>query len=178
MKLWKELVICYPTNGSDPCHLKVGLQKACDIHLKPFEGFFEAGYIAIDNQSLVVIRTCPIFNQPNDTIMEQIQELVHRLPNPDNIEGRLTVLKTHQDRYILFFQFRQAFKIEPSFFNQILQHIPGFAGILLTTSEKQVIFGDIFSEQTFEGLTFRFTPQAFIQNHPDQSANIYQHIVL
>ena len=51
-----------------------------------------------------------------------------------------------------------------------------FEGILLSDSGKTRMIGNCFSEIYINGLTFRFTPQSFVQNHPEQSLKIYQHI--
>jgi 23S rRNA (uracil1939-C5)-methyltransferase len=159
-----------------PAHLKWAYRRHITLHLKPQSGTFEAGYIAIDNKSLVVIEICPIFNKEQDLIIDQIQHFVHTLPNPKQQEGRVTILKNHRGQYILSFQFEPSFLIEESYFKQALQQYPTFAGILVNNLKRQWVIGDPYSEQTLEGLTFRFTPQAFIQNHPEQSANIYRHI--
>lgn len=146
------------------------------LHLRPKEEGFEAGYIAQDNRSLVVIQTCPIFNEPHHPIIQHVQDLVRQIPNPLQQEGRVTLLKNHRDQFILSFQFGPQFEIHLKIFQTTLQHSPHLAAILIQTPDQQISLGNPESEIKLEGLTFRFSPQTFIQNHPEQSANIYRQI--
>lgn len=145
------------------------------LHLKPKEQGFEAGYIGQDNHSLVVIQTCPIFNTLDHPILQQLQLLVKKLFHSKQ-EGRLTVLKNHRDQFILFFQFEHLDDKNFPLLQSALQEFPYLAGIMIQTADKHLSFGDCQCEQKLEGLTFRFSPQTFIQNHPEQSVNIYRQI--
>lgn len=145
------------------------------LHLKPKDHGFEAGYIGQDNHSLVTIQTCPIFNEPQQPILQQLQQLVKQLPHSSQ-EGRLTVLKNHRDQFILYFQFQHPWKGHLSYLQSTLQQSPHLAGFIIQTPEEHLSLGDPYCEEKFEGLTFRFSPETFIQNHPEQSLNIYRHI--
>lgn len=146
------------------------------LHLRPHKGGFQAGYIGQDNRSLIAIETCPIFNEPDQSIIKEVQHVVTALPNPSQQEGRVTLLKNQRDQFILSFLFKEKYPIDRKAFQSVLQHVPTLSGILVHTPDQQIILGDPFCEEKFEGLTFRFSPQTFIQNHPEQSANIYKHI--
>lgn len=146
------------------------------LHLKPKKEGFEAGYIGQDNRSLVVVETCPIFNEPHHPILKQLQQLVEQIPNPLQQEGRVTILKNHRHQFILSFQFGSKFVINLKVFQSALQQSPHFAGITVQTPGEQISLGDPYCEEKIEGVTFRFSPQTFIQNHPEQSLNIYRQI--
>lgn len=146
------------------------------LHLKPKGEGFEAGYIGQDNQSLVVIQTCPIFNEPQHPILSQLQHLVAQLPNPTKQEGRVTLLKNHREQFILSFRFKDKFEVNHKIFQTTLQQSPYLAGMMIQTPQQQISLGDPYCEQKLEGLTFRFSPQTFSQNHPEQSAKIYQQV--
>ncbi len=146
------------------------------LHLRPREEGFEAGYISYDNHSLVVVQTCPIFNEPDELIVKKVQELVRQIPNPSQQEGRVTILKNHRSQFILSFTFERSFDIHLKSFQTTLQQSPDLAGMIIQTPLKQIILGDPYCEIKLEGLTFRFSPQTFIQNHPEQSTNIYRQI--
>jgi 23S rRNA (uracil1939-C5)-methyltransferase len=92
------------------------------------------------------------------------------------MEGRLTILKNHRHQYILSFLFHSTEKIEPFLFEKALQIYPLFAGILIERPDQPIMLGDCYSELDLEGLHFRFSPQTFVQNHPEQSLKIYQQI--
>jgi len=146
------------------------------LHLRPGKEGFEAGYIGQDNHSLVVVDTCPIFNERGHPILKIVQDFAARISNPLQQEGRLTILKNHRDQFILSFQFGAKFKIPLKTFQASLQHEPLLAGILAETPEEMVSLGDPFCEEKIGGLSFRFSPESFIQNHPEQSLNIYRQI--
>lgn len=144
------------------------------LHLKPKGEGFEAGYIGQDNHSLIVIQTCPIFNEPHHPIIQQLQHLVAQLSNPLKQEGRVTVLKNEKEQFILDFRFKEKFEINQKIFQTALQQSPYLAGIIVQTPNQQYTLGDLYCEQKLEGLTFRFSSQIFSQNHPEQSAQIYR----
>lgn len=148
------------------------------LHLRPIGEGFEAGYIGQDNRSLVVVKECPIFADSSDPILSQLQQLASQISHAGKEEGRVTLLKNHREQYIFSFLFGTGFDIQQKIFKTVLQQCPEIAGILVQTPEKQIILGDPYSEQQLEGLTFRYSPQTFIQNHPEQSAAIYRQICL
>jgi 23S rRNA (uracil1939-C5)-methyltransferase len=159
-----------------PASLNWAYRRHITLHLKPKKEGFEAGYISHDNRSLVVIQTCPIFNEPHHPIIQLLQQLVRYLPNPSQQEGRVMVLKNHRDQFILSFQFAHECEYNLKIFQDALQQSPYLAGIIVQTPNHQVSLGDPYCEYKIEGLTFRFSPQTFIQNHPEQSAKIYLQI--
>lgn len=159
-----------------PAHLKWAYRRHITLHLKPAGQGFEAGYIGVDHRSLVVIQNCPIFNDPHDSIVKQLQEFVRSLSNSTQQEGRVMILKNHHNQYILSFQFTTLSGLDLHAFQTSLQRYPIFTGIIVQSPQEQHTFGDPYCEQKLEGLLFRFTPQAFVQNNPEQSTNIYKHI--
>lgn len=159
-----------------PATLKWAYRRHISLHLRPHKNHFQAGYIANDNHSLVIIDTCPIFNSPEDSIIQSIQKFVQRLPNPQQQSGRVTILKNHENEYIVSFHFPKEFEANPVPFKNMMELYPNIAGVLLNRGNQEIVWGNPYSEITLEGLKFRFTPQSFIQNHPEQSTNIYQKI--
>jgi 23S rRNA (uracil1939-C5)-methyltransferase len=160
-----------------PAESKWAYRRHITLHLRSVNEQFEAGYIGQDNHTLIAIKSCPIFNTPDTPVIERLQAIVGQIPNPSKKEGRLTILKNGHDRYILSFVFDAGFEIDKQFFKDILQHDPLFTGIIYGNhGGKSFIVGDPYTEINLEGLHFRITPQTFIQNHPEQSANIYRHI--
>jgi len=165
-----------PTFPIVPATANWSYRRHITLHLRAKNEGFEAGYIGQDNHSLVVVQTCPIFNEPHHPILKQLQQFVRQLPNPLRQEGRVIILKNHRDQFILSFQFETKYSIHLNIFQAALQQSPLLAGIIVQTPEEQVSLGDPYCEEKFEGLTFRFSPQTFIQNHPEQSAKIYRQI--
>lgn len=169
--------LSYPTLPIQAAEQRWAYRRHVTLHLKAHDGYFKAGYITVDNTSLLQIQTCPIFNEPQDPIIKDIQTCVSRLPSSSSAdEGRLIVLKNNDEGYILYFQFSSPLTIEAPFFKQMLKQFPSFSGIIVQTPKEEQIFGDPYTEEYIDGINFRFTPQTFVQNHSEQSQRIYQKI--
>lgn len=159
-----------------PAHLMWSYRRHISLHLRPEEGGFKSGYIGVDHQTLIVVQTCPIFNGSDDPIIQQLQEFTSQLQNPSQLSGRVTVLKNEKEQYILSFQFDSLSGLDLHDFQAGLQKYPAFAGIFIHTPKEDFAYGNLYCEQKQEDIVFRFTPQTFVQNHPEQSANIYNEI--
>ncbi|MBA2368838.1 MAG: class I SAM-dependent RNA methyltransferase [Candidatus Protochlamydia sp.] len=159
-----------------PANLIWSYRRHITLHLKPEEGSFKAGYIGTDHQSLIIVQTCPIFNLSDDPIIQQLQEFISQLSNTSQLTGRVTVLKNEKEQFILSFQFDSLSGLKLLDFQKGLQKYPAFAGIFIHTPEEDFAYGNLYCEQKQDDIVFRFTPQAFVQNHPEQSANIYKEI--
>lgn len=153
-----------------PAQQKWAYRRHVTLHIRSQQGVLVAGYIGVDNQTLLPIQTCPIFIQ-NESVLKQLHEIVGMIPS-DYQEGRVTVLKSEQGQFILSFYFESSIEIEGGLFNKILQHYPLIKGMIIKNRNQEKFFGDPFTQIEFEGLFFKITPQTFIQNHPEQSGNI------
>jgi 23S rRNA (uracil1939-C5)-methyltransferase len=167
--------LSFPTPTLIPATLNWAYRRHITLHLKPQTGCFEAGYITSDNQSIIAVETCPIFNEANDPVIQELQAFLKKLPNPQKTDGRVTLLKNQRGKYIASFYFKDL-AIDRTPFKHFLQTSALFEGLLIAGQDKPILLGDCFSTLAIEGLTFHFTPQAFVQNHPEQSLKIYQQI--
>jgi 23S rRNA (uracil1939-C5)-methyltransferase len=139
------------------------------------EGTFSAGYIATDNRSLIQINQCPIFTVPEDPIIQQINEFANRLSCPSNCEGRVMILKHNiNDTYLISFHFQQKPHNVIELTQEFMQSYPSWAGVLLKAPRFFQAFGLTTSHFFIEDLSISFSPDAFIQNHPEQSLKVYQ----
>jgi 23S rRNA (uracil1939-C5)-methyltransferase len=157
-----------------PASQQWAYRRRISLSLAPHHGRLIAGYMAIDNVSLVQVQQCPIFCIPSDPIINILQEIAQSLySDPDN-QAKATILKEDQGKYMLHLHF----KMMPSNAAEILdamskQHAC-LSGIVATAPNKILQFGALKSTLEIEGLTFAFSPRAFIQSHPEQSLNIYR----
>lgn len=142
------------------------------LHLREKNGVFEAGYYAIDNESLLAIQQCPIFAYSEDSVFRELHTLLHYLQPKQGVLGRVILLKKEQRGYLLALQFKSW--VEG--LDKILNHSP-FAGTLVMVGRKIQMIGETELFYTYAGLPFEFSPFAFIQNHPDQSRMIYEEIL-
>lgn len=146
------------------------------LHLKPQENGFIAGYIGEDKQSLIQVKTCPIFNEKNDNILEEVNDILKGLNNSLKIEGRLTLLKSDLNQIVLSFNFDHPFQIDQKEFQNILKKNRRIKGVLVRTPKKMLKIGEFHCIEKINGIDFHFSPETFIQNNAEQSANIYKEI--
>lgn len=53
-----------------PANLQCGYRRRIHLVLRREGDGYQAGYIAVDNRSLVPVKSCPIFTEHNDPILE------------------------------------------------------------------------------------------------------------
>lgn len=159
-----------------PAGNKRAYRRHITLRLLPEEGHFKAGYIGRDGH-LISVQSCTIFNDDDDIILTEIHRLVKTLSNPSDREGRLTLLKTDRNRYILFFSFESGYRPDRTEFNRLPDRFPSVAGVIVRTPEETVKIGSVYCEEESDGLKLLFSPETFIQNNREQSANIYREII-
>lgn len=139
------------------------------------KGSFSTGYIAHDGSSLLEIDHCPIFTKADDPIISQVSACARNLNAASSSEGKVMILK-HEitGKYLISFHFEAI----PHNGKEVIEHFMGtyqsWAGVRLNAPGFKQVYGTATSTLHLEGLTFRYSPEAFIQNHPEQSAAIYR----
>lgn len=152
-----------------------------NLTLRPKNDFFEAGYIASDHRSLLEVEVCPIFtaqtalNSPN--IIKEIQAVSKKLKSQPGNEGKVSILKQENGQFLLHFHFKHLPPNASKVLEAALTDYPDWAGVALGSPHKTLSFGNATTTLNIEGLRFTISPHAFIQNHPEQSLNIYHEIL-
>lgn len=158
-----------------PANLRWGYRRRVNLVLKCHHYTFQAGYIATDNKSLIAIENCPIFTNEKDPILKAIQKISSQLKSSDSRDGKVTILKD-QLGYIVHFHFKNMPKNAFEVLSNCRKIYPFITGILASSQKKIFEFGVIDTSCEIDQLSFNFTPKTFIQNHPEQSLNIYKTI--
>lgn len=134
---------------------------------------FVSGYIGIDNVSFLEIQQCPIFSQ-NVEVFEQFQLLVSKLDSTGIEKANATLLKMESETgFIIAFRFENAF---PKNFKQMAQEAlasPLWKGVSAIAGRAKQAYGVTTVSYKIEDLHVKASPYAFIQNHPEQSYQIY-----
>lgn len=158
-----------------PANLQWAYRRRVNLVLRRHEDAFQAGYVATDNKSLVVVENCPIFTKEKDPILKAVQEISSLLKSSDPFDGKVTILKSN-DGYITHFHFRNMPENVFVILSSCIKTYPFITGILATSQRQSFEFGNIETSCQIDNLSFDFTPKTFIQNHPEQSLNIYKTI--
>lgn len=141
------------------------------------EGTFSIGYIATDNRSLIQINQCPIFTSPTDPIINQISEFAHKLTCSSTSEGKAMILKSDLDnKYLFSFHFQRLPDNAIELSKKAINLYENWSGIFLKAPGFFQSFGLIATKLIIDDLSISFSPGAFLQNHPEQSTNIYRTI--
>lgn len=154
-----------------------GYRRHITLSLRPQGAAYEAGYTAVDGATLLPVKECPIFLEKDSSLFEALDFIVKRLKSSDDNPGRATILKAGDDAFLLLLRFKRLPSNCLEVFEEARANWPQWAGIIAEASGKKVCSGAKTTEAVIEGLTFSFGPSAFIQNHAEQSLNIYRDIV-
>lgn len=148
-------------------------RRRINLVIKPKGNIYQAGYISVDNTSLLPTTECPIFAPIDDPVISSLQNFVRMLKPANNDDARATLLKSGHETYIVHFDF----KLLPDNIEDALSHLaPSFESITFSSPKKHLQFGKANHTFDIDGLTISFSPKAFIQAHAEQSLNIYKAI--
>lgn len=156
-----------------PAKQQWSYRRRVSLTLKPFEGHFAVGYTATDGVSLLPVKQCPIFIDSEDPIFLQVQAVGKTFINQDSNEGKVALLKRSNGTFLLHFHFKNLPPNAEVVLTEAAQNYSSWTGILASSPKKTLQFGQLDTQFEIADLTFDFSPKAFIQNHPEQSLNIY-----
>ena len=161
----------------NPAQLQWSYRRRISMRLQPHDGHFQAGYTTNDNKTLITVTQCPIFTYPDDPIIEIVQKLAKKLVPTIPTDGRVIILKDNEGGYLLHFHFKALPENSSDVMKKTSSIHPEIKGILATSPRQTISFGHMQTSFEIEGLKFTLSPQAFIQNHPEQSHQIYSTIM-
>lgn len=159
-----------------PAKLQWHYRRHIRLKLKKEAEGFVAGYTSCDNVSFIPVSQCPIFLPSQDPLFISLQPLLTSLSNEGIEEASLRVIKTHNDKFLLAFSFAPTLPQNNSLCEKALSENPQWQGILMHSPREQKQWGDVHCQTELFGLKARFSPLGFVQNHPEQSENLYQAI--
>lgn len=146
------------------------------LTLRSFQNRIVIGYISNDNASLLEVKKCPIFIPLEDPLIQLISEALYNFYPAPFHEGKLTIFKSEKEQYLLYFQLPTNIE-DHSFFTHLLADVKPLSGIVVKAANNYFSFGETQLQCSLEGMIFSFMPGAFIQNHPEQSQNIYKNVI-
>jgi 23S rRNA (uracil1939-C5)-methyltransferase len=140
------------------------------LTLEPSKSGFSIGYVGLDNITLVKIDQCPIFHTAVNPIIPTCQSLASELSTMHKAGGKLKIINRGEGEYILAFHF---LRIPLNFSYVAPQYLgKGICAISATSPQEQLAYGDFHLEFALENFTLKYHPNAFLQNHLNQSRNM------
>lgn len=116
---------------------------------------------------------CPIFS---DKSLSPLHEVIAEFPVNKGEEGRVQLMKTEAQQWLYTFHFRNPPAKAWEIIQTLMQKDPMCAGVKLKTATKIFTTGADLGTITISDLKFTYSPEAFVQTHPDQSEAIYHAI--
>lgn len=160
-----------------PSKLKWHYRRHIRLKLKKDGGGFAAGYTGCDNISFLPIAECSIFLPSNHTLFLSLKPLLSSLQNEGIDEGSLRIIKTDDDKFLLVFAFNADIPKNSSICEKALADHREWQGIIMHSPKQQMQWGETDCKAELLGLKAYFSPLGFVQNHPEQSLNLYQAIL-
>lgn len=139
------------------------------LHLRWDHGGLKIGYVGVDNQTVLEIRECPIFTEQAPEVFADLRKTITQLNLPPQIDGKATLIKSG-NCFIADLHFERDFKWREPELGPLWQ------GVRISSPRKEMVYGSVVHEITFGSIGMQITPGVFLQNHPSQSAKIYQAI--
>ncbi len=149
-------------------------RRKIELTLRPGKRGFDCGYIQTDHKSLIEIEQCPIFLPPNHPVILKVATIAKEFHASKDNEGRVALIKQGEDTVMVNFDFKHC----PPNAEKVLSNIKTslIRGIRLSSPERKIYYGDKTLSVALEGMELIFHPDAFIQNHPEESRMIYKKI--
>lgn len=143
------------------------------LTLKPQSKGFKLGYIGIDHSDLIEVEQCPIFCAKEDPIVAIAKAIAEDFESTGDLEGKLMLAKGQAGNYLLLFHFNHMPKNAKSTLEKAFKKYE-FQAISATSPRVNHSFGKSDLEMQIDMQLFTYHPQAFMQNHPEQSVQIYK----
>jgi len=151
-------------------HIRLNL-KSCNLG-------FQAGYIGYHHEAFFSIDQCLIFNEFEHPFFNQLEQFLKSLSHKGIQQGSLRVFKRPNNRFLLAFSF---FPTPPcnreSSISQALSNWSTWETILVQAPKMREEYGKKDYGFEVDGLKLTFTPYGFLQNHPEQSVNLYHYLM-
>jgi 23S rRNA (uracil1939-C5)-methyltransferase len=167
----------HPLPAIEPATWIWEYRRHISLSLKIVGSVFQAGYIALDNKTLIPIPYCPLFLESHSPILTQLQEVVRAFHAIHGNEGKVFIFKKSPEEFLFHFQFRSLPKNALEHLEKAMVRHPSWLGVSAKDPHHFFSLGNSHFDLTIEGLKFRYSPQAFLQNHPETSLKIYKTIL-
>lgn len=159
----------------EPAKINWAYRRHVTLKIKAEEKTLSAGYVAMDNLSILRIEHCPIFISENNPAIQEVQDLLKHFSAKNFSEGSAVLFKTSSDQYILSLYFKSSVNFPPDLIDNFLKNSK-WIGVILQIQEQKMTWGTTTALMQIEGMSFICSPEVFTQNHPEQSLKIYQKI--
>ena len=157
-----------------PSNIEWSYRRRISLQLSPNEKGYRAGYITVDNKSLLEIDSCPIFTSDDDPILKELHSIAAKFHPACDESAKATILKCNNNKYLLHFHFKVMPKNGEEVCSNAVKNYDNLNGIVASSPKTTFSYGSIETNILIDKLNISFSPKTFVQNHPEQSLNIYR----
>lgn len=162
-----------------PASLQWGYRSHIKLKMINVENGFQAGFIECDHVTFIPVNNCQLLSGSEDNILGEIGDFLEKLSNLGVRRASLKVFKNENQKYFLAFSFSPKLPDNRHYIaKEAIEKISNLEGITMQAREKKETYGTICSKIQIENLYFQFSPFGFIQNHLEQSKQLYSFITV
>ena len=159
-----------------PAQKQWAYRKHIKLTIRKGDKGLETGYIAEDGKTFLPTYACPIFQESQDRFLFSANLFLRQLEPVK--EASLRSFKNEDNSYLLLFSFSPKIPKEAeSLAKKFCREHPQCRGIILHSPAQTISCGDVTASFSMHGLSIDYSPFGFLQNHPEQSALIYETLV-
>lgn len=166
-----------PIQPVEPAEKYWAYRRHITLKIHPEGSYLAAGYVSIDNASIIDVEHCPIFIDEKDAAIQDLQFLLKNFSSYNFSNGTATLFKTENKKMILNLRFENELKFESRMIENFLKQYPGWLGIILHEGKVKRTWGTTKDVLKIDHMLFTCSPDVFTQIHPQQSLKIYHQIV-
>jgi 23S rRNA (uracil1939-C5)-methyltransferase len=131
----------------------------------------------LNPSEFVPVQYCPLFLPLEHPLFETLNFLIETLSNEGIKEGSLRLIKCPLEKFILAFDFQDKVLLPVKKIQEHYENNPSWQGIVMQSPQSYKTWGDVHCEIETLGVKAQFSPFGFVQNHPEQSENLYRTIL-
>lgn len=133
---------------------------------------YQLGYQGAQAGVFVPIQECALFLPQDDPLFIRLEQLLREIPPAS--QGTLSLMKLGEERLFCHYIFSTTLsKTARIHLQHNWQCDPRLVGFALETPNGREEYGDNVGRFSFDGLEIQYSPFAFVQTHPTQSALLY-----
>ncbi len=150
-----------------------GYRRHITMSLEPRARGFEASFFSPITMSSLGIDKCLIFERNDEGALQKLQTALQKLDHGNIKKGSVKFVRSASSQLICVFVFDEGLPSNYKEFTKELLSTRLCEGVIWKEKNNVEPYGKIDTYFQIGELKFEFSPLGFVQNHPEQSVNIY-----
>ncbi len=173
--------IHHPIPPVTPSSIPFAYRRHISLKLKVVNDSYALGFTRTNGSHLPISSCLLLYQEQKETfnILPFLQTIFSKLdPLLPLSDSSVKIIKTPQNRYLICCSFSSSLPSAAlELLRKSLSSSSFISGGILKTPQTTLEFGEVIPYFIHNGLIFTYSPFGFVQNHPEQSGNIYNWIL-